>query len=80
MKTANYSVEDLVSATGIDEVEYFANQSAYFSARTDEEDNDDDEDEDDKDDGDESDDDNPPLDEKVVHSPLTTETGGKPKR
>ncbi len=66
----------------------FETQQAHFSIRAihspeeDDEEEDDNEREDDDQGGDkskDSDNDNPPLDKDVVHSPLTTQPGGKPK-
>jgi hypothetical protein len=73
METAN-NFEKLTNTFLVEDGEYFANQTDYFPGPGDE---DDDEDEEDNSKG--GDDDNPPLDDDVVHSPLTTETGGKPK-
>ena len=61
----------------------FATQTFSFPGGEGEDEDDDDEDDndnsnDDKDKSKASDDDNPPLDEDVVHSPLPTQTGGKP--
>ncbi len=55
----------------------YATQTPGFPGGEDE-DGGDEEQVDDKDKSKESDDDNPPLDEEVVHSPLTTQPGGKP--
>jgi len=73
METAN-NFENLVDTFLVEDGEYFANQTDYFPGP-----GDDDEDEGGEDKSNEGDDDNPPLDDEVVHSPLTTETGGKPK-
>ena len=60
---------------------YFSMQTDYFPGPGDDDNNDDGGDNEDNGKGNNSgaDDDNPPIDEDVVHSPLTTESGGKPK-
>jgi hypothetical protein len=58
----------------------FSAQADYFPGPGNENDDDsDDNNDDDKSQDNNSGDDNPPLDEEVVHSPLTTQDGGKPK-
>lgn len=57
-------------------------QTNYFPGPGDENDDNENDDNDDSNNDDKSNnsgDDNPPLDEDVVHSPLTTDPGGKPK-
>lgn len=55
----------------------FATQTFSFPGGDDDEEEDGNDDAEDKSNG--ADDDNPPLDDDVVHSPLPTQPGGKPK-
>jgi len=75
METAINNFENLVGELNP------TSQTDYFPGPGDE--NDDNENENDdnnsEDKGNNTGDDNPPLDEEVVHSPLTTDPGGKPK-
>ena len=73
METSNYDFEDMA------EMFIFTSQGDYFPGPGDE-DGGEEEDNSGDDDDKGSNDDNPPLDNDVVHSPLTTDSGGKPKK
>ncbi|MEO8112663.1 MAG: hypothetical protein ABI594_21620 [Ginsengibacter sp.] len=77
-------LESTADFTTLETQQIPSNLQAANSPEGDDEDEEDDNNE--KEDGDQggdkttgSDDDNPPLDKDVVHSPLTTQPGGKPK-
>ena len=71
-------------ADGVTEATLLEDQQSDFNTHTfsstgpgDEDDSEDKSEEEGADEG--NDDENPPLDSEIVHSPVTTQTGGKPK-
>jgi len=78
MENSNNNFETLAYTMQAEEELYFAAETNYFPG-PDDEDEGEDEDNSNADETKDAGDDNPPLDDDVVHSPLTTQSGGKPK-